>query len=170
MLSIGRDIDCHLSADSGQLAGSGIGGNQDSEVWLAAAHDPRVMENEAAAAAMQSSRELLNGNVSAGFARADAAGQHLTLGRAFEVAVILLIEKHTRQAVAVLVVLRNHLYLEWTGSVLGHERLSRNWLVGLGLAGRGHEHQDSEYAAKTFHTARSQAAEAASSCCALRHD
>lgn len=108
MLAVGN-LDVHGSGEAGELAGTGVGHDGDTQAGFASIHGGTVLEREAAVAALQRSGYTLDGDVSGGIFHSGGSGQHFTFAGAFEVAVKLLVNGHasTRRVGAIVHLLGN---------------------------------------------------------------
>src|SRR5579859_4266465 len=94
MLAVGGDVDRQLSSEARQLSGAGIWRHRDRELGYAASHETGVMQDKSSASALQGAVEFLNRHVNPR-ALGIAGGQHLAFARAFQIAVKLLVNRHS---------------------------------------------------------------------------
>ena len=91
------DLDIKFSGNAGEVTGTGVGDDGDGEVGSAASHHAGVVQEECALAALQCAFDAFDGDVDAGVFAGGAAGEHLAVARAFEIAVKLFVEDHAAE-------------------------------------------------------------------------
>src|SRR5438477_1735989 len=96
----GFDFDGHRAADSFQLSGPGVGNDRYHQRWRAAVHQTGMLQNERALASLQRAGDVLDRHVGRRVLDRSSASQHLTLGDPLEIAVVLLVERHSADHLA----------------------------------------------------------------------
>ncbi len=98
MFAIGDD-DVYGARKAGELAGVGVGDDGDGEMRRTAGHDAAVLKKEGAAAAVEGVGNAFDGDINAGTFDGGAAGEHFALSGGVEIAVRLLVDRHTAKRV-----------------------------------------------------------------------
>lgn len=117
------DDDVHGAGEAGELAGGGVGDDEDGKLRGAAGHSGGVLESEGASAALERSSNAFHGDVAGGAFDGRASGEHLAFAGAFEVAAELFVNGHAAEGgVGGFVVrgLRGQFYVKCSGGVGGH--------------------------------------------------
>ena len=124
MFAIGDD-DVHGACKTGQLAGAGVGDDGDGEMRRTASPGAAVLKKEGAAAAVESAGNACDGDINAGTFDGGAGGEHFALSGGVEIAVILLVDRHTAKRVVCgleSAIKRSDLDIAGSGGASGHER------------------------------------------------
>jgi hypothetical protein len=104
--------------------GAGVGDDGDGEMRRTANHDAAVLKKEGAAAAVESAGNAFDGDINAGTFDGGAAGEHFALSGGVEIAVILLVDRHTAKRVVFGLesgIKRSDLDIEGSGGASGHQ-------------------------------------------------
>src|SRR5579863_4119121 len=93
------DLDGQRSRKTLQLAGAGVRDNRNAQLRCAPCHRSAVLQDEAARAALQSSRYPLHRDVSPRTLHdGRSRGEHESLAGSLQIAVKLFIDRHSSQA------------------------------------------------------------------------
>jgi len=133
MFPIGN-VNGHLSGETDELTGAGIGDDSDAQFWNPAIQRAGVLQGECADAgaggAAKSSADALNGDITGRAFHFGGGGEHLALAGGFEIAVESFVEGQAANGgVADLIVLglRGHFDFECSGGVNGHGSSLLRW-------------------------------------------
>src|SRR3984957_11841105 len=94
VLAVG-DLDGHFAHQSYQLTRAGVRHHADHQLRRSAGHGAAVLQDEAATAALQCSRNFLHRDVTCRTLHAGRSRQHLSLAGSLKIAMELLVERHS---------------------------------------------------------------------------